>query len=68
VTIERRGTRWTKVVTLRTDRFGIFTGTLRTPKRGFMRARLLPASGRAAELSVPFSLKRVPDRAVNPFG
>jgi hypothetical protein len=33
-----------------------------------MRARLLPAAGQAAELSAPFSLKRVPDRPVNPFG
>jgi hypothetical protein len=68
VAIERRGAGWRRVVTLRTDRYGIFTRTLRAPKRGFMRARLLPASGRPAELSVPFSLKRVPDRAVNPFG
>jgi hypothetical protein len=68
VAIERRGAHWNNVVTLRTDRFGIFTRTLRAPKRGFMRARLLPASDQASELSVPFSLKRVPDRAVNPFG
>ncbi len=69
VAIERRrGGRWQKVVTLRSDRHGIFTRKLRTSKRGFMRARLLPASGRAGELSVPFSLRRVPDRTVNPFG
>jgi hypothetical protein len=68
VVIERRGATWRRVATLRSDRFGIFTRTLRTSRRGFMRARLLPASGRPAELSVPFSLKRVPDRAVNPFG
>jgi hypothetical protein len=64
----RRGAGWHKVVTLRSDRHGIFTRKLRTSKRGFLRARLLPVSGRAGELSVPFSLKRVPDRTVNPFG
>jgi hypothetical protein len=68
VVIEQRGSSWRRVATLRSDRFGIFTKTLRTSKRGFMRARLLPASGRPAELSVPFSLRRVPDRSVNPFG
>lgn len=68
VVIEQRGGSWRKVVTLRSDRYGIFTRTLRASKRGYMRARLLPASGRPAELSVPFSLRRVPDRAVNPFG
>lgn len=68
VAIEQRGTRWHKVVTLRSDTNGIFTRTLRTSRRGFMRARLLPAPGQPGELSIPFSLKRVPDRAVNPFG
>jgi len=68
VAIERRGARWKRVVTLKSDRFGIFTRKLRTSRRGFMRARLLPAAGHAAELSVPFSLRRVPDRTVNPFG
>jgi hypothetical protein len=68
VVIEQRGTGWRKVVTLRSDGNGIFTRTLRASKRGFMRARLLPAGGQPGELSVPFSLKRVPDRAVNPFG
>jgi hypothetical protein len=68
VVIEQRGARWRKIVTLRSDRNGIFTRTLRTSRRGHMRARLLPASGQAAELSVPFSLRRVPDRAVDPFG
>jgi hypothetical protein len=68
VVIERRGARWRRVVTLRSDRFGIFTRRLSTSRRGLMRARLLPASGQAGELSAPFSLKRVPDRPVNPFG
>ncbi|HET8820025.1 MAG TPA: hypothetical protein VFM57_00625 [Thermoleophilaceae bacterium] len=68
VAIEQRGSSWTRVATLRSDRHGIFTATLDASKRGYMRARLLPASGRAGELSVPFSLRRVPDRPVNPFG
>ena len=68
VVIERRGTRWQRVVTLKSDANGIFTRTLRTSRRGFMRARLLAARGRPAESSVAFSLKRVPDRTVNPFG
>ena len=65
VVIERRAGGWKQVATMRTDRYGIFTRTLRTAKRGFMRARLVSGQG---ELSVPFSLKRVPDRPVNPFG
>jgi hypothetical protein len=69
VAIERRrAAGWQEIVKLRSDRHGIFTRTLRTSKSGYMRARLLPASGRAAEQSVPFSLRRVPDRTVNPFG
>lgn len=68
VVIEQRGARWRKVETLRTDRYGIFTSRLRAPRHGFMRARLLPTSGQAAEASAPFSLKRVPDRTFQPFG
>ena len=68
VVIEQRGSSWRRIASLRSDRHGIFTRTLDASKRGYMRARLLPRSGRAAELSVPFSLRRVPDRPVNPFG
>ena len=68
VVIERRAGGWRKVATLRSDGNGIFMATVKTRKRGFLRARLLPSPGREAELSVPFSLKRVPDRSVDPFG
>jgi hypothetical protein len=49
---------------LRSDRTGIFKGLFKGPRRGHLRARV----GRKGELSVPFSLKRPPDRPVNPFG
>lgn len=65
VVIEQRGSSWRRVAALRTDRHGIFTTTLDASKRGYVRARL---RGRSGELSVPFSLRRVPDRPVNPFG
>ena len=68
VVIEHRGGAWRKVATLRSDRYGMFTSRLRAPRRGFMRARLLSASGQSGELSAPFSLKRVPDQPFNPFG
>ena len=68
VVIESRAGGWQKVVTLRSDRYGIFTRTLSAPRRGYLRARLLPASGQPGELSLPFSLRRVPDRSINPFG
>ena len=68
VVIERRDGGWQRVATLRSDRYGIFTRVLRAPRRGYLRARLLPQSGQPGELSVPFSLKDVPDRSVDPFG
>jgi hypothetical protein len=68
VVTEQRGSSWRRVATLSSDRYGIFMRTLSASRRGYMRARLLPAAGQAAELSAPFSLKRVPDRPVNPFG
>ena len=68
VVLEHRDGGWQRVATLRSDRYGIFTRTLRAPRRGYLRARLLPASGQPGELSVPFSLKDVPDRSVDPFG
>jgi hypothetical protein len=68
VAIEQRGSSWHRVATLRANRFGIFTDVLKTSKHGFMRARLLAPSAQVGERSVPFSLRRVPDRSVNPFG
>ena len=49
---------------LRTDSAGIFRGLFRGPSKGHLRARI----GTKGEASVPFSLKRPPDRPVNPFG
>jgi hypothetical protein len=58
----RRGA-WRRAAVLRADRFGIFTALLpqrRTGKK--LRARA------AGPTSVPFSLRRVPDFYVEPFG
>ncbi len=65
VTIERsvRG-RYRRLRRLRADRTGIFKARFRGPRKGHLRARI----GRRGEVSVPFSLKRPPDRPVNPFG
>ncbi len=71
---QRRSGRWRRVAVLRADRHGIFRNRLRARRRGVMRARLLgdrkPTSSgvRRREASVPFSLKRVPDRHFDPFG
>jgi hypothetical protein len=63
VTIEqRRKGKWVRLEKRKTDRDGIFSGKLRRRGGGVLRARL----GKARSAS--FSLKRVPDRAINPFG
>jgi hypothetical protein len=67
VRVEQRvNDEWRKVASLTADRYGIFTETVRAKRRGFMRAQIVRAGERT--ISVPFSLKREPDRAVNPFG
>jgi hypothetical protein len=58
----RRG--WTSAGTMRSDRYGIFSGRLPAAPAGFLRARLVSGG----ERSQPFSLVRPPDRRVNPFG
>ena len=60
------GRSWRSLVTLRSDRYGIFRATVRPAHGGglLVRARLVKSSLR----SVPFSLRRPPDLAVNPFG
>jgi len=66
VVLERgRAGVWSRLGTLRSDAHGIFRGTFRTPSSPaeFVRARAL-----GAPLAVPFSLRLVPDRRVNPFG
>ena len=65
VTIERSAKGgYRRLRRLRTDSTGIFKGLFKGPRTGHLRARL----GRKGEASVPFSLKRPPDRPVNPFG
>jgi hypothetical protein len=62
---QRRGLRWVRIVRLRADAGGIFQRTRLKPRGGGdMRARVIGV----ATASAPFSLTRVPDRAVNPFG
>jgi hypothetical protein len=59
------GRAWRRIGTLRSNAWGIFSRTYRTPvRKGRLRARNL-ATG---ELSLPFSLTPVRDRFVNPFG
>jgi hypothetical protein len=68
VVVERHGQgagRWRPVLTLQTDRYGIFQRRLTTTSTvGFMRAQLLPGK----EASLAFGLKPVPDRHIYPFG
>ncbi len=56
---------WRRLATLRSNRYGIFSGTFEVPSTAaeFVRARVAGASP-----ALPFSLRPVPDRRVNPFG
>jgi hypothetical protein len=59
----KTGSTWKKLATLQSNGQGIFTKTFKVPyKKGYVRARA------GAETSVPFSLRYVRDRFVNPFG
>jgi hypothetical protein len=63
VTVQQhRGSHWRTVATMQTNQYGIFKGRFRTERRGPLRAKGLD------DRSQPFSLKRPPDFAVNPFG
>jgi len=65
VIVERkRGHGWHRVARLRTNRYGIFQRRLRISGKGSVRARLTHPRAK----SLPFSLRRVRDRPVNPFG
>jgi len=65
VVIERSGKGgYKRLKRLRSDSQGIFKGIFSGPRNGHLRARI----GSQGEVSVPFSLKRPPDRPVNPFG
>ncbi len=70
VVVERSSARgWRPFLTMRTDRYGIFTRRIAAGEtsRGYLRARVAGA-GEAAATSRPFSLVRPPDRFVSPFG
>ena len=65
VVVERSTKRgWKRVKKLKPNSAGIFQTRLKRIRKGSLRARIA-SSGEAA---VPFSLKRPPDRPVNPFG
>jgi hypothetical protein len=58
-----------KLFVLRANGVGIFTKSWSTSlSRGFLRARIGGSGTLSGTLSVPFSLARVPDRPVNPWG
>ena len=54
------GTGWKRVVALKTDRYGVFTRTLRKPRRGTFRARFAGAT------SLPFAVKKTPNFPISP--
>lgn len=58
------GRRWRRVASIGSNRYGIFARRVRTSRHGALRAHLARGNAR----SLPFSLKRPPDRQVNPFG
>jgi hypothetical protein len=58
------GRRWRRVASVSSNRYGIFARQIRTSRHGALRAHLTRGNAR----SLPFSLKRPPDRRVNPFG
>jgi hypothetical protein len=64
VIVEQRSGGWKRLARLRADRSGIFARSLRTSSPGELRARFMGSR----DTSAPFSLKRPPDRFVNPFG
>ena len=58
------GRSWRRLATLRTSRHGVFWAHVPASPRGSVRARF-PAT---KDISLPFSLRPVPDRFYNPFG
>jgi hypothetical protein len=63
VVIERfRRGGWQKLRRFRPNSHGIFVERMRGPRRGSLRARLAGGS----ETSIPFSIKRPPDRPISP--
>jgi hypothetical protein len=66
----QQGRRWRTLTTLRTDSDGIFTARLPLPRRANPKGALLRAVqlGGGSNASPAFSLHRVPDIPVTPFG
>jgi hypothetical protein len=65
VTVQQRvGRRWKRLARLRANRYGIFSRRVRTSRRGKLRAVV----SKTGDASISFSLRRPPDRPVNPFG
>jgi hypothetical protein len=63
VVVEQRvGRTWRRLAALATDRYGIFTASLRPAGAGDERAR------RGSDSALGFSLRRPPDYPVRPFG
>jgi len=58
----RRGRRWRRVSVLRTDRYGVFSRRLKSPRRGTMRSVV------AGRRSPAFRIARTRDRPASPFG
>jgi hypothetical protein len=67
VAIEQQaGATWTRVAVVKSNPYGIFTGTAKPAGTGRVRARMLEKGG----ASFPFSLDEPPDHVYspNPFG
>jgi hypothetical protein len=60
--------RWKQRAALTTNANGIFSGTIRGARTGYLRAQLAVGGKTAAGRSLPFSLKRPPDRLIPIFG
>jgi hypothetical protein len=58
------GSKWRRLGTVSANRYGVFAGTFRGPKTGWVRGRLVGG----ADATLPFSLTPVPDQFFNPFG
>jgi hypothetical protein len=71
VAIDQRASgSWKRLAVLKTDRYGIFSATLRGSRKGFVRAALAGAGlSSPSARTLKFSLKRPPDRFLpSPFG
>ena len=67
VAIEQQvGPTWTRIAVVKSNRYGIFTGSAKSAGTGLVRARMLGKGG----ASLPFSLDAPPDHVYspNPFG